>query len=177
MQIAKPENGGYVLIDVRAEFPNTSLPSSGPTPDFLAEHGYYKVSFWKDHNSATHKLQTCDPYLDGDTVRTVIAVPLSAEEIAAAEATAIKTKEEALWSAADRYTSGYISGVAVGLLTIGLIQNLPKAQAVSAWSAAVWDEYYRRKALITATSEDNHDFTSIGPMPHSVPELRTELGM
>jgi hypothetical protein len=89
----------------------------------------------------------------------------------------ISAKLDALWRSADAYTSSYISGVAIGLLTIGTLQRLPKALSVTAWSSSVWDEYYRRKALVTATSEDDLDFSSFGPMPHSVPELREELGL
>jgi len=89
----------------------------------------------------------------------------------------VTAKIESLWAAADAYTSSYISGVAVGLLTVGVLQSLPKALAVSAWSSAVWDDYYARKALITVSSVDNLDFSSHGPMPHSVPELREELGL
>lgn len=86
-------------------------------------------------------------------------------------------KIEALWQAADRYTSSYISGVAIGILTIGVVQQLPKALAVSAWSAAVWAEYYSRKALVTHDSVDNLDFSSFGPIPYSVPELQAEVGL
>ena len=89
----------------------------------------------------------------------------------------VTAKIESLWAAADAYTSSYISGVAVGLLTIGVMQGKPKALAVSAWSSAVWDDYYARKALVTVSSVDNLDFSSHGPMPHSVPELREELGL
>ena len=89
----------------------------------------------------------------------------------------ISSKIEALWKAADSYVSSYISGVAIGLLTIGLIQHLPKALAVTAWSSGIWAEYYQRKALVTYNSEDNLDFSSFGGMPHSVPELQAELGM
>ncbi len=89
----------------------------------------------------------------------------------------ISSKIEALWKAADSYVSSYISGVAIGLLTIGLIQQLPKALAVTAWSSGIWAEYYQRKALVTYNSEDNLDFSSFGGMPHSVPELQAELGM
>lgn len=101
------------------------------------------------------------------------AEPPTPEQIAAA----VAMKTDALWRAADAYTSGYISGVAIGLLTLGVLQAKPKALAVTAWSSSVWDEYYARKALITATSTDNLDFSMFGPMPYSVPELREELGM
>jgi hypothetical protein len=101
-----------------------------------------------------------------------------ATDVAQANTTRLLTaKIEALWQAANAYTSAYISGVAIGLLTLGVINNRPKALAVTQWSSVVWDAYYLRKALITTTSVDNLDFTIYGPMPYSVPELRAELGM
>ena len=108
------------------------------------------------------------------------AVQMDATQVAAwqaaQDAATIEAKIGRLWAAADAYTSGYISGVAIGLLTIGVMQGKPKALAVSAWSSAVWDDYYARKALVTVSSVDNLDFSNHGPMPHSVPELRAELG-
>lgn len=93
------------------------------------------------------------------------------------EAQIIHNKIEALWAAADKYTSGYIGGVAIGILTIGVLQQKPKALAVSAWSSQVWSEYYARKTLVTATSIDDLDFSVFGPIPHSVPELQSEVGL
>ncbi len=89
----------------------------------------------------------------------------------------VASKTEALWAAADAYTSKYISGVAIGLLTMGVMQGKPKARAVTMWSSSVWDDYYTRKALVNESSVDDLDFSSHGPIPHSVPELRVELGM
>ena len=100
-----------------------------------------------------------------------------AAEQAERDAAKVTAKIESLWAAADAYTSSYISGVAIGLLTIGVLQSLPKALAISAWSSAVWDDYYARKALVTVSSVDDLDFSSHGPMPYSVPELRVELGL
>ena len=104
---------------------------------------------------------------------------VEANQAAKAEADAklVADKIEALWRAADAYTSGFISGVAIGILTIGVLQKKPKALAVSAWSSSVWAEYYARKAMVTATSVDNHDFSTFGPVPHSVPELQAEIGL
>ncbi len=51
---------------------------------------------------------------------------------AAADQATINAKVEALWTAADKYTSGYISGVAIAILDIGVLQQKPKALAVSA---------------------------------------------
>ena len=89
----------------------------------------------------------------------------------------VSEKIEALWQAADRYVTGYISGVAIGILTIGVVQEKPKALAVTAWSSSIWAEYYVRKDMITAGSEVSHDFSSFGPIPYSVPELQEEIGM
>jgi len=91
------------------------------------------------------------------------------------DAATIANKIEQLWSAADKYVNGYISGVAIGILTIGVIQAKPKCLAVTGWSQAIWTEYYARKAGITLTSELDLDFTSFGPIPHSVPELQEEV--
>ncbi len=106
-------------------------------------------------------------------------VALDAEQVLAgqeaksvADAAAVTQKIDALWNAADKYVAGYISGIAIGLLTLGVVQGKPKALAVTAWSSAVWDAYYTRKATVTATSADDLDFSTFGPMPHTVPELR-----
>ena len=116
-----------------------------------------------------------------DWAARINAVQMDATQVtawqAAQDAATIEAKIGRLWAAADAYTSSYISGVAVGLLTIGVMQGKPKALAVSAWSSAVWDDYYARKALVTVSSVDNLDFSSHGPMPHSVSELRAELGI
>ena len=89
----------------------------------------------------------------------------------------IAAKQNALWQAADDYTRSHISGVAVGILTIGVMMGKPKCYAVAGWSGAVWAEYYRRKELVTVNSMDDHDFSGFGAMPHSVPELQAEVGM
>ncbi len=89
----------------------------------------------------------------------------------------VNAKIEALWNAADKYISGYISGVAIGILSIGVMQQKPKALAVTGWSSAIWAEYYARKALVTAASTDDHDFTAFGAIPFSIPELQAEIGL
>lgn len=110
---------------------------------------------------------------NGAVVRTWGQRPIPMEE----RAQRLQANEETLWRAADAYQTRYISGVAIGLLTIGVLQQKPVALAIQAWSATVWDEYYRRKALLTYDGAVDGDFTACGPMPHSVPELRAELGL
>lgn len=89
----------------------------------------------------------------------------------------VANKVEELWQAADTYTTKFISGVAIGILTIGVISQKPKALAVSAWSSSIWTEYYIRKAAITTMSPSDLDFSSFGPIPHSIPELQAELNL
>lgn len=87
----------------------------------------------------------------------------------------IQSKIEALWQAADAYVSSYISGVAIGLLTIGVIKQTPKALAITAWSNSIWTAYYDRKAAVTEDTDPDLDFLSFGDIPHSVPELQAEV--
>ena len=77
----------------------------------------------------------------------------------------------ALWQSAYEYEFAQISGIAVGVLTIGVIQQKPKSLAISAWSKSIWDEYYTRKDNGSA----DVDFSFAGPIPYSVPELMTEV--
>ena len=172
------------LHEVRADVP-ASLPAV-LTDDDLAEIGVFPVvQVAPQFDPITQDATEGAPALiDGQWVQQWHVADLSAEQAAenraakdAADAARVLEKIEALWQAADKYTSGYISGVAIGILTIGVMQQKPKALAVSAWSSSVWAEYYSRKALITPTSVDNHDFSGAGPMPHSVPELQAEVGL
>lgn len=77
----------------------------------------------------------------------------------------------ALWEAADAYQTEYISSAAFSLVTLGVIANKPKALAVKAWIDSLWIEYYSRKADIENASLD---FSSVGDMPHTIPELMGE---
>lgn len=86
-------------------------------------------------------------------------------------------KVKSLWESADKYVAEYISGVAIGILTIGVVKKMPKALNVLSWSKAIWSEYYIRKAQITPTSTLDLDFSSFGPIPHTVPELQQEIGI
>lgn len=84
-----------------------------------------------------------------------------------------------LWQAAHDYEYVQISGSAIGLITLGLIQGKPKCAAVQAWIRSIWTLYYMRKAAVTTAPPLDvvFDFTSVGPCPYSVPELMAELGM
>jgi hypothetical protein len=58
------------------------------------------------------------------------------------------------------------------------MKGTAKALAIAAWSASIWNLYYVRKALLTPVMDYSLlDFSSCGPIPYSIPELRSELGM
>jgi hypothetical protein len=169
--------------DVRAQNPLTTFPVPFALPD-----GYATVipQPIPDFDKTTQAVKQAPPTQNDQglweqrwAVLELTPQQVSERELAKADAEAktVADKIEALWAAADRYTSGYISGVAIGILTIGVMQQKPKAMAVSAWSSSIWTEYYARKALVTATGTDDHDFSGFGPIPYSVPELQAEVGV
>ena len=104
---------------------------------------------------------------------------IEANEAAKAEqdAKVLEAKYCALWSATDTYVTRYLSSGALSILALGCVLSKPKCRAVAAWSGAVWAEYYKRKSLISLTSKDDLDFTPLGAMPYSVPEMAAEVGM
>lgn len=84
-----------------------------------------------------------------------------------------------LWQSAHNYENKYISGSAIGMLTIGVLQNFPKSVAVKNWINSIWALYYQRKATMNhyPISESDLDFSSCGPCPYSVPELIAEVNV
>lgn len=78
-----------------------------------------------------------------------------------------------LWQAAHDLEYNAISGSAIGLITLGVLQAKPKCLAVQGWIKSIWTEYYVRKASGSADT----DFSLAGKCPHSVPELMAELGL
>ena len=168
--------------EIRLHFSSTSLPAI-LTDEVINSLGLAEVKPVPEpeHDKESQKIVESVPVeVQGEFYQSYSIVDLSPEEIEEQKAInqeIINQKIHSLWEAADAYTSGYISGVAIGILTIGVLQQKPKALAVSAWSSSVWAEYYKRKALITIDSSDNKDFSSFGGIPYSVPELQEEIGV
>ena len=166
--------------EIRSYCKNTSFPEV-ITDDMLEALHVFPV------------VQTPPPTIDALTQRIETVAPVLSEGVwtqqwtvrAATEAEQAEylaqqedkkaDKIEQLWQAADRYVTGYISGVAIGILTIGVMQGKPKAQAISDWSNRIWTEYYTRKASITVDNELDLDFSSLGPIPYTIPELQAEV--
>ena len=71
MLIALVNDGAVIKVaDYRTLFPNTSF-SGAPTKQFLLDNSCLPVDLFLPHDNATEKLVSCDPYVDGDVVRTV----------------------------------------------------------------------------------------------------------
>ena len=62
-------------------FPNTSFTGDGPSDEFLAENNAKRVNMNKSHDPLTEKLESCEPYEEGDWVYLVHVSPLTEEEI------------------------------------------------------------------------------------------------
>lgn len=171
--------------DIRQSFENTTLPAD-LTDEILEGLGFYVVNPVTPHfdpirQSATEMTPAA---LDGKWYQVWQISDLPADQVAANQAAKLEADEmrvaekaSRLWEAADAYEKQFISGVSVGLLTMGVMLQKPKAQAIAQWSGKHWEEYYKRKSRITADSAIDTDFSTSGQMPYSVPELRQELGM
>jgi hypothetical protein len=82
-------------------FSNVSFPASGPSDEFLASAGAYKVSMFREHDRATQKLVPCDPVVK-DGFAFIVAVADKTEAEIAADVT---SKAAQLRAARDRALS------------------------------------------------------------------------
>lgn len=165
--------------EIRAKNPATSYPDPFPVPE-----GYAVVfpSPTPIHDVYSQKVVSATTVLTdkGHYEQRWEVVELSGEELLTAqelkrtsEATAESLRIDSLWKAATTYEQQAISGSAIGLITLGVIQAKPKALAVQSWIQAIWTEYYARKA----SGSNDTNYTIIGECPHTVPELMVELGL
>jgi hypothetical protein len=100
---------------------------------------------------------------------------LTPEELAEQEDAIIAQKQTQLWNDADQYQMKFISGAALSLLTLGVLQQKPISLSIMAWIQTIWNgNYYPQKAALTVDSPV-FDFSVCGPMPYSVPELSAEV--
>lgn len=164
--------------EIRAAFPNTSFATPF-NPDG------YAVVFPTPQPVYDQYSQKCieqPPVLSvkGTWEQVWQVVDLTGEELAAGltmkaedEARSEAARINSIWQAARDYEYAEISGSAVGLLTMGVMQGKPKCIAVQNWIHGIWAEYYTRKA---GTSTDT-DYSVCGTIPHTVPELMEELGL
>lgn len=99
----------------------------------------------------------------------------SSDELIIFNSALLQYKYDILWQAANNYQESFISGAAIGMVTIGVLQSKPKCMAVLNWIQNIWDIYYLRKAEITVETEPDLDFTMCGLIPHTVPEIKEEV--
>ena len=64
----------------RTMFPNVSFPSSGPDAQWMAQNNAKFVLSTKDFDYTTHRIESADPYVEGDYVYNVRVVALSDQE-------------------------------------------------------------------------------------------------
>lgn len=160
----------YHLYQLKIDFPDTSFPN----PPELADLSVFDVwpvveSVQPGFNQASQKIQEGVPALvEGIWTQQWNVVDLTPEETASTDGERIA----ALWQAAHDTEFNAISGSAVGLIVLGVMQGKPKCMAVQLWIKSLWALYYERKA----NGSDSTDFSTVGTCPHSVPELMQELG-
>lgn len=121
----------------------------------------------------TQRVEAALPVVDSKYTTVWQIVALNAATIAAKQAEAESRRIASLWQAAHDLEYAAISGSAIGLITMGVLQAKPKCLTVQGWIKSIWTEYYTRKA----TASSDYDFSGAGPCPHTVPELMVELGL
>ena len=90
MIVAIVNNGAIEQTgDLYVLFPNVSFPASGPEAEWMAENNLVPVTYFKAHDAATQKLVSCEAYLEGGDVFAVNVESLSADELAAKDASTI----------------------------------------------------------------------------------------
>lgn len=160
----------YALSQLRVEYPDTSFPQPYELAD-LTVFGVHEVMEIDApaFDPETQRIEELTPALVNDTwTQQWNVVDLTPEETASTDGERIA----ALWQAAHDTEFNAISGSAVGLIVLGVMQGKPKCMAVQLWIKSLWSLYYERKA----NGSDSTDFSTVGTCPHSVPELMQELG-
>lgn len=119
--------------------------------------------------------EVVDVYTDYTDEQGVLHTKAAQEAAVVAERFAVSevARIAGLWQAAHDYEYAQISGSAIGLVTLGVIQATPKCLAVQSWIKSIWTAYYLRKE----SGSTDANFEMAGLCPHSVPELMTELGV
>lgn len=155
-------------------------------PEFITVNGPYGAESYRNPElSVLHRDHYCKPAnysrAAAETIRRTEVIRTSTGSLSAADVLAIcpavlDSKYNRLWEAASAWERKYISGVALSLLTLGVSHGLPKATAIAEWSDRLWNgTYYPRKALVNLDTDPDCDFSVVGDMPYSIPELSDEV--
>ena len=129
---------------------------------------------WPEFSELTHYVTETTPLLiNGNWMQQWSIQEHTQEQKAALAEEHESSRIASLWQAAHDKEYEAISGSAIGLIVMGVLQGKPKCAAVQNWIKALWSEYYIRKA----SGSSNSDFSIVGECPHSVPELMSELNI
>jgi hypothetical protein len=160
----------------RADWGVGSCAYSNLSPDVCQQWAVFRLyeSDTPIYDMATQVIEEGPVVLiDGDWHKSWNIVDKTAESLAAEAASRETIRIASLWQAAHDKEYEAISGSAIGLIAMGVLQGKPKCAAVQNWIKALWSEYYARKA----SGSDNLDFSIAGECPHTVPELMSELNI
>lgn len=163
-----------------------ALYVSPQIPEFVTVNGPQGLQQWPNPQGALlHVDHYCNPAdysrFASETSRRTEVIRSATGTLTQAEVLAVcpkvlDAKYNRLWSCTSDWEKRNISGVALSLLSLGVSKSLPKSLAVAAWSSRLWnDTYYPRKALINLDTEPSCDFSAVGDMPYTVPELSLEV--
>lgn len=139
-------------------------------------YSFDQLRLWAVQNKSTGISETQDNLEDilaelGVVLYTPEPYVKTAEEIQAE----INFKKESLWQAATAYQEKFISGAALSLLTIGVLQQKPKALTVMNWIQSIWNNHYYPQKELVDENYTGYDFSVCGDMPFTVPELSQEV--
>ena len=68
------------LGNYKTMFPNVSFPASGPDTDWMNQNNAKFVLSTKDFDRTTQRIESVDPYVEGDYVYNVRVINLSSQE-------------------------------------------------------------------------------------------------
>jgi len=142
------------------------------TDEEVIRYGYIPVSRPEpgvDFDADTHKL--------GGVVIFSDRVEYSLVPTGYIQTDGIEDSYNRLWQAASKYEREFISGSAIGLVTLGVLTQKPKAIAIAMWQQSIWARYYAKKADLAGSElvQDMLDFSECGAMPYTVPDLMEEV--
>ena len=142
----------FTSPELRTQLGITEIPDPTPPADYT-EETYFRTE------------QDDAPY--------VVYTKKSQEQLDELAAQKEAQRIASLWQAAHDYEYAQVSGSAIGLLAMGVMQGKPKCTAVQNWIKSIWDAYYVRKA----NGSTDTDYSFAGACPYTVPELMAELGL
>lgn len=164
----------YALLNTQSEI--LRVQDFATSPPLLSDaKGLHWVEYVDTPQPAfdamTQRVEAAAPIVDTAYTAQWEIVELDAETITAKQTAFDDQRIARLWQAAHDYEYAQISGTATVPLTVGVLQQLPKALAIKDWCRSIWNTYYTRRA----NGSTDYSFANCGLIPHSIPELLAEV--